>query len=136
MLSFGGDLPPLNMCNLDLSNVTQLTLFSHFSKDCHPLATKSRKYSHDDKNFIDGEIKRLLAENIIEPSNSLWQVQVVITASEGSKKRLCIDYSLSINRFTHLDAYLLPRIEDQVNEIANFKMFSTLDWKSAYHQIP
>ena len=67
MLSFGGDLHPLNICLLAVSNVTLPTLFSHLSKDCHPIATKSCKCSHD-----DSEIKHLLAESIIEPSNSAW----------------------------------------------------------------
>ena len=44
-------------------------------------------------------------------------------------------YSQTIYRFTQLDAYPLPKIDDQVNEIANFKIFRTLDLKSAYHQI-
>ena len=136
MLSFGGDLSPLNICSLAVSNVTPPTLFSHLSKDSHPIVTKSRKYSHDDKSLIDSEIKRLLAKHIIEPSNSPWRAQVVITANENRKKRLCIDYSQTINRSTHLDAHPLPKVDDQVKEIANFKIFSALDLKSAYHQIP
>ena len=48
------------------------TLFSHLSKDCHSIATKRRKYSNDNKNFIDSEIKRLLAEKIVKTSNSPW----------------------------------------------------------------
>ena len=101
-------------------------MFSHLSKDCHLKATKSQKYIHDDKDFTDSEIKHLLAENIIEPSNSPWQAEVIITANENSNKRLCIDYSQTINRFAHLDVQLLPRIDNQVNEIANFKIFSSL----------
>ena len=138
MLSFGWDLPPLNICSFAVSNVTLPTLFSHLSKDCHPKATKSQKYVHDDKDFTDSEIKRLLAENIIEPSNSPWQAEV-ITANENSNKRLCIDCSQTINRFTHLDVQLLPRIDNQVNEIANFKIFSSLIWKVhiiRYHCLP
>ena len=34
-----------------------------------------------------------------------------------------------------LDAYPLPRIDDLVNHLAKYKIFSTLDLKSAYHQI-
>ena len=49
---------------------------------------------------------------------------------------MVIDYSRTINMFTLLDAYPLPRIDDQVNQIARGKIFSTLDLKSAYHQIP
>ena len=41
-----------------------------------------------------------------------------------------------INRFTQLDAYPLPRIDEIVNKVAKYKYFSTLDLKSAYHQIP
>ena len=49
---------------------------------------------------------------------------------------MCIDYSQIINLFTELDAYLLPRIDDMVNELSRYKLFSTFDLKSAYHQIP
>ena len=52
--------------------------------------------------------QRLLKEGIIEPSNSPWQDQVVVTRNENHKKRLVIDYSQTINDFTMLDAYPLP----------------------------
>ena len=48
---------------------------------------------------------------------------------------MVIDYSKTINRFTALDAYPLPRIDQQVNELAKCKWFSTLDLKSS-HQVP
>ena len=51
------------------------------------------------------------------------------------KKRLCIDYSQTINLYTHLDAYPLPQIEQIVQNLAKYKVFSTFDLKSAYHQI-
>ncbi|XP_066979054.1 uncharacterized protein [Macrobrachium rosenbergii] len=51
------------------------------------------------------------------------------------KKRLCIDYSQTINQYTELDAYPLPRIEDMVHSLAKYNVFSTFDLKSAYHQI-
>lgn len=49
---------------------------------------------------------------------------------------MVIDYSRTINRFTQLDAYPLPRLDDIAKKIANFRVFSTLDLKAAYHQIP
>ena len=52
-------------------------LFANVSNDCHPIATKSRKYSRDD-SVISSEVKRLLAEGIIEPSLSPWRAQVVV----------------------------------------------------------
>ena len=49
---------------------------------------------------------------------------------------MVIDYSQTINRFTELDAYPLSKIDHQVHELAKCKLFSTLDLKSAYYQIP
>ena len=48
---------------------------------------------------------------------------------------MVIDYSCTINKYTHLDSYPLPKIDDIVNEVARFKFISKLDLKSAYHQV-
>ena len=69
----------------------------------------------------------MLKEGIIEPSQSPWRAQTLVVCPENHKKRLVVDYSQTINRFTHLDAYPLPRIVDMVNEIASYQVFSTLD---------
>ena len=49
---------------------------------------------------------------------------------------MVIDYSQTIDRFTQLDAYPLPNINDMVQKIAQYSVFSTIDLRSAYHQIP
>ena len=49
---------------------------------------------------------------------------------------MVVDYSLAINKFTLLDAYPLPNIDEQVSEIAKGTVFSILDLKSAYYQLP
>ena len=90
----------------------------------------------EDKEFISTEINKLLEEEIIEPSDSPWRAQVVVTRNENHKKRLGIDYSETINRFTRLDAYPMLRIDVTVNQYAQYTVFSTVDLKSAYHQVP
>ena len=106
-------------------------IFRSVFKDCVPVATKSRRYSETDKKFIQEEDSKLLKEEIIEPSQSSWRAQVLITKDERYKKRMVIDYPQTVNRFTHLDAYPLPRIE-----IAKTKYYSTVDLKSAYYLVP
>ena len=54
---------------------------------------------------------------------------------ESCKKRLAIDYSETINKFTLLDGYPLPRIHETVNTIAQYRVFSTIDLRSVYHQV-
>ena len=46
------------------------------------------------------------------------------------------DYSRTINRYTSLDAYPVPRIDEMVEELSQHKYFTTLDLSSAFHQVP
>ncbi|PIK39574.1 hypothetical protein BSL78_23581 [Apostichopus japonicus] len=136
ILKYGGDLPPLVLCGLTTLRTEPPQLFANLSPDIHPVAAKSRRYSSDDKKFIAAETQRLLREGIIEKSNSPWRAQVVVTKDENHKKRLAIDYSETINRFTLQDSYPLPRIDETVDKIAQYQVFSTIDLRSAYHQVP
>jgi len=135
-LQYGGKLPPIVLCGLTTLRVNPPELFANLTADCSPIVSKSRRYSFDDRKFIQEETRRLLHEGIIEPSNSPWRAQVVVTKDENHRKRLAIDYSETINRFTLLDGYPLPRIDDTVNKIAQYRVFSSIDLRSAYHQIP
>ena len=135
-LCFGGAAPPVSICGLSTLHVEPPPLFQFLAPECNPIASKPRRYCMEDKGFIATEINELLQEGIIEPSESPWRAQVVVTRSERHRKRLVIDYSETINRFTQLDAYPMPRIDDTVNQIAQYTVFSTVDLKSAYHQIP
>ena len=132
----GSSKPSLSICGVSTLNMDPPQLFANLTDDCHPIAIKSRKYSHNDLTFINSEVKRLLHEGIIEPSKSPWRAQVVVTKGENHKKRMVIDYSQTINRFTLLDAFPLPRINDLINDIAQYRVYSTIDLRSAYHQVP
>ena len=68
-LNYGGKLPPLDLvCGLSSLNVKPHDLFANLGDDCHPVASKSHRYSFADKQFIEKETKRLLEEGIIEKS--------------------------------------------------------------------
>ena len=84
---------------------------------CQPIATKSRKFNHEDKLFIKEEVRKLLNEQIIEPSYSSWRAQVLIARDRRHKPRMVVDYSQTINRYTLLDAYPLPNVNEQISEI-------------------
>ena len=122
-------------CSVAAANIPPPSLFSNLSDDCHPIACKSRQYSEEDKSFIRTEVEKLLAEGIIEPSNSPWRAQVLVTKDEHHKKRMVIDYSRTINKYTYLDAYPLPRMDTMAFEVSRCRYFSAFDLKSAYHQI-
>ena len=130
-----GTLPTFHVGVLGCMSYPAPSPFSTLDPNAVPIATKSRKYSEDDKKFIVAEIDRLLSEKIIEPSMSPWRAQVLVT-NKDIKPRLVIDYSTTVNRFTSPDAYPIPNIEELVNSVAENTYFSQLDLKSAYHQLP
>ena len=47
-----------------------------------------------------------------------------------------IDYSQSIDRFILLNVYPLPKIDELINKIAQYQVYSTINVRSAYHQVP
>ena len=143
IFEYGGAKPELKIsgqksfCALSKASIDEPSLFPNLPKKCIPISTKSRTFSKDDREFIKEQVNHLLSEEIIEPCISPWRAQVVVVKDplNRHKKRLCIDYSQTINLYTELDAYPLPRIEEMVHDLAKYKVFSTFDLKSAYHQI-
>lgn len=135
-VNFGGSKTPLSVSALAHVNIEPPSLFQNLTKDIRPIVTKSRKHSMTDRAFINDEVNRLLAEGIIERSHSPWRAQALVTTNENHKRRMVIDYSQTINRFTLLDAYPLPSIEYIVSQVSGHSVFSTVDLSSAYHQIP
>lgn len=133
-LNFGGNRPPLNICAASPADFPPVQLFRDLSPECKPVAVKSRHYSSSDRAFIKQECDRLLSEGVIEPSHSPWRAQVVVVSNDR-KRRLVVDFSETINKYTYLDAYPLPRIEDVVNSIAKYKFYSVIDLKHAYDQV-
>ena len=135
-INFGGNQSEIQVCGLAAAKVDPPSLFNNLNSGCKPIATKSRLFSKPDKDFIKVEVRKLYAEGVIEPSSSPWRSQVLVTSEGTYKRRMVVDYSQTINKFTELDAYPVPRTSDIANSLTQYKVFSTFDLKSAYYQIP
>lgn len=134
-MNFGGNQKPLKICNVLAANVPPASIFHDLSTAIKPIAIKSRRFNSEDEEFIKQEIDKLLEDGVIEPSISPWRAQVLVAGGGQHRKRMVIDYSLTINKFTQLDAYPLPYIETIVSKVAKHNFFSQIDLKSAYHQV-
>ncbi|GFV79415.1 retrovirus-related Pol polyprotein from transposon opus [Trichonephila clavipes] len=135
-IGFDGNRPPPTICSLAVAQVPPVSLFSNLNPDCRPLVTKSRRQTVEDNIFMALEVQKLLQEGVIEPSNSPWRAQAFVIRGENHKPRMVVDYSQTINKYTLLDAYPLPKIEEVILKISKNKVFSKIDLQSAYHQIP
>nr|XP_039273884.1 uncharacterized protein LOC120347845 [Styela clava] len=85
--NYGGDRPPMSVCGFSTFKSLPPEPFKNLTADCHPIATKSRRYSKDDRKFIEMEVNRLLQEGIVTPSRSPWRAQVVVVKGENGKRR-------------------------------------------------
>jgi hypothetical protein len=128
--------PNQGVCSLAQAIMDPPSIFSHLTPDGRPIACKSRKYSLPEQQFIKDEVSRLLSDDIIEPSHSPWRAQLLVCSPENHKRRLVVDYSRTINKFTQLDAYPLPKMDEIALKVSQYKVYSALDLRSAYHQIP
>ena len=135
-IHFGGEIPTLPFGTLQAMKTSiPVNLFEHLRENTQPVATKFRRYSQADTEFISSKVKRLLNDDLIEPSSSPCRAQLLVVTQVNHKKRMVIDYSQTLNKFTLLDAYPLPYMQDIVRRIAQYKIYSTLDLTSAYHQV-
>ena len=106
------------------------------TSEARPVRCPCRKYSPADLGVIEATVHSLWENGIIEELCSEWRSQPVIVDKRGGGKRMAIDYIVTVNKQSKLDAFPLPLISDLVQEAAKFKYFSVVDITQAYHQVP
>ena len=79
-------------------------------------------------------LKHMLAQDVIQPTNSPWASPVILVRKKDGSTRFCVDYR-NVNSITRKDAYPLPRIDDMMDALSGSKLFSTLDLLSGYLQV-
>ena len=99
VINYGGKKPNLVIsneptCSLAVAQVPEPELFPNISPDCKPVATKSRRFSAADKDFIDEQVRSLLSEGVIENSSSPWRAHCPVCGGQliqiECTKRECV----------------------------------------------
>ncbi|CAI5683364.1 unnamed protein product [Oreochromis niloticus] len=100
-----------------------------------PIQQKLRRLPLSVREAVSAELKNLEEHGIIEKIDaSEWVSPIVVTRRKTGGIRMCVDLR-EPNKAVVVDSHPLPLIEDILSELRGAVMFSTLDLKSAYHQL-
>jgi len=100
-----------------------------------PLSKAPYRMAPPEMAELKKQLDDLLEKGFIQPSSSPWGAPVLIVKKKDGSFWLCIDYR-GINQVTVKNKYLLPRIDELLDQLKGAKWFSKIDLASGYHQIP
>ncbi|KAL1110087.1 hypothetical protein AAG570_008165 [Ranatra chinensis] len=108
--------------------------------DDRAVYSKPQRYPLAFREIIQEHVKEMLATGVIRESVStfnspLWVVPKKLDKSGVQKYRVVVDYR-ELNKRTKTEKYPLSRLEEMIDRMAGSEVFSVIDLKSAYHQIP
>ena len=100
-----------------------------------PISKALYRMAPSELQELKTQLQDLIDKGFIRPSVSPWGAPVLFVKKKDGSMRLCIDYR-ELNRVTIKNKYPLPRIEDLFDQLRGAGVFSKIDLRSGYHQIP
>lgn len=100
-----------------------------------PIRQRSYRLPFEKRQKAEECIEDMLKDGIIRPSDSPWASPITLVPKKDGSTRFCIDYR-KLNQVTRKDAHPLPYIQDIFDQLSGAKIFSLLDLKSGYWQVP
>ena len=99
-----------------------------------PIYHKPYRLSFAERKIVQGKVQDLLANGIIQESDSDYASPVILVKKKTEDYRLCVDYR-ALNVVTVKDRFPLPHIDDQLCKLSDKIYFTSLDLAQGYHQV-
>ena len=88
------------------------------------------------KEAMEKILREFIERGWLEPCHSEWASQCfVVPKKVAGEWRLVVDYR-GLNAQTQHDSYTLPLIEDMLQKQHRRRIFTVIDLKHGYHQMP
>ena len=96
-----------------------------------------RKIPHPLVPKVKEEIERMLEQQVISPITepTQWCSGIVVVPKPNGNVRICVDLT-NLNKAVKREIHPMASVDESLAKLAGSKIFSKLDAKSGFHQIP
>ena len=103
-----------------------------------PVCSKFRRVAFARRKIIADEIDRNVAQGVYRGPipYSKWATGIVPVYKDNRPPRLCGDYRCTLNKAIPKDNYPMPTVEEAFSALAGSSVYSKLDLREAYTQVP
>jgi hypothetical protein len=99
-----------------------------------PINVKPFRYAHFQKNEIERQMSEMLLLGLIRPSSSPFSSPILLVKKKDGTWWFCTDHR-ALNVVTVKDRFLVPIVNDMINELYGSQYFTKLDLRAGYPQI-
>ncbi|XP_058128511.1 uncharacterized protein LOC131292791 [Anopheles ziemanni] len=96
--------------------------------------TIPRRLAPLEKEIVKKQVREWLSDGIIQPSRSPYASAVVVVPKKDGSYRMCVDYR-EVNKLIVRDSYPMPNVEEQIDQLADARVYSVLDLKNSYFHV-
>ena len=100
-----------------------------------PIKQHPYRLNPSKQKYLKEEIKYLLENNFIEPSNSCWSSPCILVPKPDESYRMCTDYR-KVMSVTKTNTCPIPRMDDCIDKVGKAKFVTKVDLLKGFWQVP